>query len=491
MWAEAGPWSYCFLAAGHGPFPGHKLTSVCAPEPRNVPGPESWTYGKLSRPAKVRVPCADPPRLRATSHEETIMSDVLHVVHPRAAGLDVHKMQITATVRLCPRDGGEPVMHTGVFSALGEGLERLVNWLGGYEVEAAVLEATGVYWLAPFEALEDAGITAQLVHAQHVKQLRGRKTDIADSEWLACVCQLGLARPSHVPPRTFRQVRPLTRFRRQLIADRSRVRNRTQKVIDRCGVRIGGVLTDLFGVNARRILNGLVEGLEREVILDSLDANVSAKLAALGQALAFDLDPHARWLLADLLGQYDALSVRLERLDQQIEAALAPWDESLRLLQTVPGVDRRSACAILAEVGPDLSPFARSQDLAAWAGVAPGNHESAGKRRATRTRRGSPVLRAVLTECALGAARTRDCQFQTFHRTLTARRGYKRATVATAHKLLRTLFAVLRDGKPYRDPQTDYEALLVQRNAPRWVRMLQHYGVLQTLPDGTLRVRFA
>ena len=172
------------------------------------------------------------------------MSDVLHVVHPRAAGLDVHKMQITATVRLCPEDGGEPVMHTGVFSALGEGLERLVNWLGGYEVEAAVLEATGVYWLAPFEALEDAGIAPQLVHAQHVKQLRGRKTDIADSEWLACVCQFALARPSHVPPRAFRQVRPLTRYRRQLVADRSRVRNRTQKVIDRCGVRVGGVLTD-------------------------------------------------------------------------------------------------------------------------------------------------------------------------------------------------------------------------------------------------------
>ena len=419
------------------------------------------------------------------------MSDVLHVVHPRAAGLDVHKMQITATVRLCAEAGGEPVMHTGVFSALGEGLERLVNWLRGYEVEAAVLEATGVYWLAPFEALEHAGIAPRLVHAQHVKQLRGRKTDIADSEWLACVCQLGLARASHVPPRAFRQIRPLTRYRRQLIADRSRVRNRTQKVIDRCGVRVGGVLSNLFGVNARRILDGLVEGLEREAILDSLDARVGTKLAALGQALALDLDPHSRWLLGELLEQYDSLTERLERLERQIETALAPWDKSLRLLQTIPGIDRGSACAILAEVGPDLSPFARSQDLAAWAGVAPGNHESAGKRRAARTRRGSPVLRAVLTECALGAARTRDCQFHTFHRTLTARRGYKRATVATAHKLVRTLFAVLRDAKPYHDPDTDYEALLVKRNAPRWIRMLQHHDVLQTLPDGKLRVRFA
>ena len=314
------------------PVPGSKLTLVCAPEPRNVPGHEPRTYGKLSRAthsaSQHGQTCPAPRHFQ----RGTIMSDVLHVVHPRAAGLDVHKMQITATVRLCSEGGGEPVMHTGVFSALGEGLERLVNWLRGYGVEAAVLEATGVYWLAPFEALEQAGIAPRLVHAQHVKQLRGRKTDIADSEWLECVCQLGLARASHVPPRAFRQVRPLTRYRRQLIADRSRVRNRTQKVIDRCGVRVGGVLTDLFGVNARRILNGLVEGLEREAILDSLDARVGAKLAALGEALALELDPHSRWLLAELVNQYDSLSERLERLERQIETALSPWDERLRLL---------------------------------------------------------------------------------------------------------------------------------------------------------------
>ena len=252
-------------------------------------------------------------------------------------------------------------------------------------------------------------------------------------------------------------------------------------------MRVGGVLSNLFGVNARRILDGLVEGLEREAILDSLDARVGAKLAAWGQALALDLDPHSRWLLGALVEPYDSLTERRER---QVETTLSPWDKPLRLPQTVPGINRASACALLAEVGPDLSPFARSQDLATWAGVAPGNHESADKRRAARTRRGSPGLRAVLTECALGAARTRDCQFHTFHRALAARRGYKRATVATAHKLVRTLFAVLRDAKPYHDPETDYEALLVERNAPRWIRMLQHHDVLQTLADGKLRVRF-
>ena len=185
-------------------------------------------------------------------------------------------------------------------------------------------------------------------------------------------------------PGAFRQVRPRIGIRCQLIADRIRERNRTQKAIDRCGVRVGGVLTDLIGVNTRCIHNDLVQGLERAAIFGSFDANVSAKITAFGQALAFDLDSHARWLLADLLGQYDALTERLERLGRQIQTAVAPWDECLRLLQTVPGIDRNSACAILAEFGPDLSPFARSQDVAAWAGVAPGNHESAGKRRPAR-----------------------------------------------------------------------------------------------------------
>ena len=318
----------------------------------------------------------------------------------------------------------------------------------------------------------------------------GGSTDIADIEWLACVCQLGLARASQVPARAFRQVRPLTRYRRQLIAAKPGAKPHSEGHRPLRGARRGRAHRPVRG-QCRRILDGLVQGLEREAILESLDAKVSAKLDALGQALALELDPNSRWLLADLLKQYDSLSERLERLERQIETALSPWDERLRLLQTIPGIDRASACAILAEVGPDLEPFARSQDLAAWAGVAPGNHESAGKRRATRTRRGSPVLRSVLTECAPGAARTRDCQFQTFHRTLTARRGYKRATVATAHKLVRTLFAVLRDEKPYHDPDTDYEALLVKRNAPRRIRMLQHYDVLRTLPDGTMRVRFA
>ena len=164
-----------------------------------------------------------------------MMTDTLHVVHARAAGLDVHKMQITASVRLCAPGAGSPQVETRTFEALASGLDALVAWLREREVAAAVMEGTGIYWLAPFEALEKAGIPATLVNARQVKQLKGRKTDVADSVWLARVCQFGLATPSHVPPKAFRELRVLTRYRRTLISQRSRVRNRVQKVLDRSG----------------------------------------------------------------------------------------------------------------------------------------------------------------------------------------------------------------------------------------------------------------
>ena len=419
-----------------------------------------------------------------------MVNDELHVVHARAAGLDVHKMEITATVRLCLADG-PPVSETRRFEALPAGLGRMVGWLRGHRIEAAAMEGTGVYWEAPYDALADAGMEVQLLHAQHVKQLRGRKTDIGDSRWLARVCQFGLGRPSFVPSREFRELRLLSRHRRTLVAERSRARNRVAKVVDRCGARIGGVITDIFGMNGRRILDGLVDRLGRDAILGSLSGHVRDKLDRLGDALTATLGDADRVVLADLLRQHDAVDRRIAALDRHLAEGLAPHAGPMRLLQTIPGIDAASAAAILAETGPDpVAVFGTADRLAAWAGVCPGNNESAGKRRGARARGGAKHLRAVLVGCAHGAARTRGCQFHAYHRALTVRRGYKRAIVATAHKLARVIFAVLRDGRPYRDPEVDYEALLVQRNAPRWIARLREFGILEQHADGTVTVNW-
>ena len=208
------------------------------------------------------------------------------------------------------------------------------------------------------------------------------------------------------------------------------------------------MLTDIFGKNGRRILDGLLDRLAPDVILASLSAHVRSKLDALGDALSLELRESDRILLADLLREHDTLSRRVHDFDRHIDEALAPYAEQCRLLETLPGVDHTSACAILCKSGPDPSVFGNAHRLAAWAGLCPGNNESAGKRRSGRTRRGNQPLRAVLVECAHGAARTNNCQFQAYHQALAKKRGYKRAIVATAHKLARCVFALLRDGTP-------------------------------------------
>ena len=412
------------------------------------------------------------------SDSDTMCTDDMHVVCARAAGLDVHKMHVTATVRLCEAGSGAARTATREFSALPDGLRAMTEWLCGHGVTAAAMEGTGVYWKAPFEALEDAGIQADLHHAQQVKQIRGKKTDVNDSLWLARICQFGLALPSYVPPRLFRQLRQLTRYRRKLVDERSRARNRVHKTLDHDGLRLGGVLSDIFGVNGRRILDGLVAGHSPRYILANLTHHVAAKLAPLTQALAATLDPLALFALQLQMEAVDRADTALVALDKRIRTVLADYQRALRLLQTIPGIDYGSACTILAEIGPDLGAFRKACSIGPWAGVAPGNNSSAGKRRSGRARKGNPTLRATLAECAHGAVRTKSSQFYGHHRMLAGRLGYKRAILASAHKLLRVIHAVLRDDRPYTDPDIDYEKLVVERNAPRWLRMLTRHGFL-------------
>ena len=409
--------------------------------------------------------------------------DELLVVEPRAAGLDVHKMQVTASVRLAVANS-PPLAAVRVFPSDPPGLAELTGWLRGHGVTAATMEGTGVYWETPYRALEAAGIRPQLVHAQHVKQIKGRKTDVSDSLWLARICQLGLAQPSYVPPPDFSALRQMCRYRRKIVADRARIRNRIQKTLDREGLRVGGILADLFGRNGRIVLDGLVEGHGPQRILGRLTPHVRAKADRLARVLQAELEPHSLWRLRGLLQDFDAIAERIEELDRRVERAFADHRRTLDMLETLPGVARCSAHAILAELGPEPTKvFPKVQSLTAWAGLCPGNNESAGKRSSGRIRRGNPMLRVTLTECAHGAARTKGSQFHGYHRALTARFGYKRATTATAHKLLRVIYAMLRDDHPYVDPLIDYEKLFVGRNASRWLRMLARHDFLPLQPQ--------
>ena len=395
-----------------------------------------------------------------------------------AAGLDVHKMRITATVRTCDPGGGQARCETREFSALHSGLYELCDWLLGCGVTAAGMEGTGIYWQAPWNVLDAAGIEVQLYHAQHVRQLQGRKTDVEDSRWLARICQFGLGRSSLVVSEQFRGLRSLSRQRHKLIKDRSRTRNRVQKVLDRAGVRIGGIITDVFGMNGRLIIDGLLGGTDKKQILNRLSGHVRGKLTALCDALDAKLSHDDLFMLGSLMQEHDFLNRQVRQYEHRIESGLERFEDQVRLLETIPGISRQSACDIVIEIGGDIGVFASSRQFSSWCGLAPGNSESAGKRRSTRSMRGNPHLRSVLVECAIAAARTKDCQFKGYHKAIHCRRGYKRANVATAHKLAKVIRSVLATGRAYVDPEFDYEALMVRRNASRWITKLVEYGHL-------------
>ena len=405
--------------------------------------------------------------------------DPMHVVEPYAAGLDVHKLQITASTRLCDPAGGAPLCATRAFATDPAGLLEMTQWLNEQGVQAVAMEGTGVYWEPPYTALESAGLRPSLYHAQQIKQLRGRKTDRKDASWLASVCQFGLGTPSYIPPLAFRDLRRMTRNRRQLGQDRSRARNRIHKLLDRSGIPLGGVLSDIFGRNGRSVLDGLARATPADEIVAGLGPHVRAKRDRLQELVRVDFDAEARAQLRAHLQACDHATQQIAAQDARIAEAIDPWRRQVDLLQTIPGIDWPSACAILAETGPGPHlEFRSAASFCAWAGVCPGNNESAGKRRSGRARKGNRHLRVALAGCAHGAARTKDAQFAGYHRSLTARKGYKRAILATAHKLLRTIYAVLRDDRHYRDPGIDYEQLQVQRNAPRWLRKLRKFGYL-------------
>ena len=361
-------------------------------------------------------------------------------------------MQIIATVRLS-RPNREAEMLTDTFSALPSGLLQLTRRLFGHQVDAAVMEATGVYREAVFYALDSADI------------------------WLARICQFNLCSPSFVPPAEFRDLRRMSRQRRKVVHHRSTLRTRTHQILDSAGIRVGGVLSDLFGANGRRILDGLAAGQSRDRIVAGLSGHVRRRMAELCDALDADLSAHGRFILRDQLAAFAQAEERTGRYDAFIRQRLAPYRDQIDLLTTIPGIDHVSACAIGIELGPDIRVFSSLRHCAAWAGLCPGNNESAGKRRSGQARRGNSCLRSVLIECAHGAARTSDCQFKGYHKALTVRRGYKRATVATAHKMLRCIYTMLRTASVYRDPEADYESLMVRRNAPRWIAMLKKHVI--------------
>lgn len=396
-------------------------------------------------------------------------------VNPRCAGLDVHKDSVWACARI---NGHRSIEKFGTSS---RELLRLGDWLASHGVTIIAMESTGVFWRPVWNLLEDR-FELMLVNAQHVRQVPGRKTDVTDCDWIAQLLEHGLLKASFVPERPQRELRDLTRQRTQLLADRARVVNRVHKTLEDANVKLASVATDITGKSGRAILDALVEGtLTPEQMAELVHKRMAGKKPLLREALAGRVTPHHRFMLGQLLGQIDGLDRMIETFDARVEEVMGPLErEAVRRLDEVPGFDRRTGQNVIAEIGCDMGRFPSGKHLASWAGICPGNHESAGKRKSGRTRQANRWLKGALTQAAWGASRTRRSYFSAQHRRLTTRRGVKRATIAVAHSLLLTVHAMLSDPgqRPYTDLGAGYfdQQRSPEKQAEQMIRKLQRLG---------------
>jgi len=375
----------------------------------------------------------------------------LDKLYPRCGGLDVHKDSVWA----CARVDGKS--FTEKFGTSSKELLRLGDWLVDKGVTIVAMESTGVYWKPVWNLLEGR-VELMLVNAQHVKQVPGRKTDVTDCQWIAQLLEHGLLKASFVPARPQRELRDLTRQRTQLLRDRARVVNRLQKVLEDANIKLASVATDITGKSGRAILDALVEGtLPPERMAELVHKRMEAKKPALREALRGRATDHHRFMLRQLLAQLDDLDRTVGAFDERIGQVMSPLEhESLKRLDEVPGIDTRTGQIVIAEIGTDMGRFPTPRHLASWAGICPGNHETAGKRKSGRTRKANPWLKGALTQAAWGASRTRRSYYSAQHRRLASRRGARRATLAVAHSLLVTVHSLLSRQTSYVDLGADY-----------------------------------
>jgi transposase len=381
----------------------------------------------------------------------------MDIVHRCCAGLDVHKKTVVACVRRLGPDGS-PQTSVRTFGTMTADLLALGDWLAAEGVTQVAMESTGVYWKPVYHLLEDR-FTLLLVNAQHIKKVPGRKTDVKDAEWIAQLLQYGLLSSSFVPPPSIRELRDLTRQRAQLARDRATVVNRVQKVLEDANIKLASVASDPLGVSGRAMLRAMIAGQEdADVLAELARARLRGKIPQLKQALHGRVTDHHRFLLRALLNQVESLEAVIAQYDEQIGLVMAPFGEPARRLRTIPGVGQASAEVIVAEIGTDMTKFPTAGHLASWAGLCPGNDQSAGKRRSGKTTKGSQWLRTALVQVAWAAVHSKATSYSVIYSRLAKRLGKKKALVAVAHKILGLIHKLLSG-------QVDYVERLGQQQA--------------------------
>jgi len=405
----------------------------------------------------------------------------MEIVHTHCAGLDVHKKTVVAAI-IVPGPKPSGYQETRTFGTMTADLLTLSDWLLAHGVTCVAMESTGEYWKPVFNMLE-SDFQVLLVNAAHIKAVPGRKTDVNDAEWIADLLKHGLLKASFVPPLGQRELRDLTRHRSNFVRERVNLANRVQKVLESANIKLASVATDVLGVSGRAMLEALIAGQASPAEMAELaKGRLREKREPLAKALEGRVQVHHRFVLTELLCQIDNLDETIARFDAQIEAYCAPYEEAVVLLDTIPGVARQTAEIMVAEIGTDMSRFPTADHLAAWAGVAPGNHESAGKRRSGQTRKGNKPLGVALNQAAHAASRTKHTYLSAQYRRLAGRRGKKKAIVAVAHSIVVIAYHLMQRNEPYRELGGDYfDKQRPDTTAKRLVKRLECLGYAVTL----------
>ncbi len=406
----------------------------------------------------------------------------MQVVHARCCGLDVHKKSVVACVLVTEPDGSVR-RQVRTFGTMTADLLALDDWLTEHGVTQIAMESTGVYWRPVFNILENEERTLTLVNAQHLKAVPRHKTDVKDSEWLADLLRHELVKASFIPPAPIRELRELTRARKTLVQQRADAVNRVHKLLEGANIKLASVASNILGMSGRAMLDALLAGeTDLDLLADLARGQLRKKRTALRQALNGRLAAHQRLLLAQLLTQIDFLSEQVKQLADAIADRLAPMQEAVALLQTIPGVSATAAAALIAEIGVDMNRFPSAKHLASWAGLCPGNKQSGGKRLKEQTTSGNVWLKGVLSECAWAAARTKETYLAAQFKRLARRRGVHKAVVAVAHSLLVIIYHVLHRGEAYHELGGDYFAQIDSSRAERYhIKRLTALGYTVTL----------
>lgn len=402
----------------------------------------------------------------------------MDIVVDRCCGLDVHKDTVVACVRTPGKGAGRRGQEVRTFGTMTADLLALRDWLEAFGVSLVGMESTGVYWKPVFYVLEDL-CECWVLNARHLRNVPGRKTDVADAVWICQLLEHGLVRPSFVPPKEIRELRDLTRYRKAQIDERGREAQRLDKVLQDAGVKLSSVASDILGRSGREMLEALVAGTrDPEVLADLARGKLRPKIPQLRHALQSRFSNHHALLVGQILAKLDFLDEAIDALSEEIDRVIAPFGPEVELLDTIPGVDRRIAECLVAEIGTDMARFGTSARLASWAGMCPGNHESAGKQKPGKaSRKGSKWLAANLAQAASGAGRSKGTYLAAQYTRLRGRIGYPKAQKAVEHSILVAAFHILTHGVPYADLGADwFQKRRPEAHARRLARQIEALG---------------